>query len=233
MIAEWRDVAYPLGFLANFCFFLRFIYQWGNSEIKKKSIVDPAFWRISLIGNSIMVLHTMIQLQFGILLIQTVNGMISLRNLNLMKETKKRWSFRSTILLFIATIAITTFCFLLQCSSQEGFVFARTPQFLGKMAANPLPPYWHIFGMSGAALFASRFWIQWWCSEKRQESTLGKSFWWISLIGAAISSVYFIMMADIVNFIGPTIGMIPYIRNLILINKQKVYDIDLFTSSGS
>ncbi len=227
MIAEWRDFAYPLGFMANLCFFLRFIYQWGNSELKKKSIVDPTFWKISLFGNTIMVLHTMIQLQLGVLLIQTVNGMISWRNLNLMKEPKKQWTFRSTTLIFIATIALAAICFLLQCRFQGTFIFARTPQFLGRMAAHPLPLTWHIFGMGGATLFASRFWIQWWCSEKRQKSTLGKSFWWISLIGAAISSVYFIMMADVVNFIGPAIGMIPYIRNLILIKKQQVYDIDL------
>jgi lipid-A-disaccharide synthase-like uncharacterized protein len=221
MTSEWRDLLYPIGFIANLCFFLRFIYQWGSSELKQKSIVDKTFWKISLFGNSVMIIHTMIQLQFAVCLIQSINGVISWRNLNLMDEPRKQWPFHSVVKLFVAASILTAASFYLQSLSEGNFVLARTPQFLGKMAASPLSLGWHAVGILGTALFASRFWIQWWRSEKKQQSVIGRTFWWISLAGAAISSIYFIMMADIVNFIGPTFGMIPYIRNLILINKQK------------
>ncbi|WP_420835497.1 lipid-A-disaccharide synthase N-terminal domain-containing protein [Parachlamydia acanthamoebae] len=29
--------------------------------------------------------------------------------------------------------------------------------------------FWHCLGTIGLALFASRFWIQWWCAEKQQK----------------------------------------------------------------
>ncbi|QLH36144.1 MAG: lipid-A-disaccharide synthase N-terminal domain-containing protein [Parachlamydiaceae bacterium] len=77
------------------------------------------------------------------------------------------------------------------------------------------------FGFAGLILFNSRFWIQWWHAEQTQTSTLGRSFWWISLAGALCSIAYFARIQDPVNLIGPVIGMIPYVRNLMLLHKSK------------
>lgn len=220
MTQEWQNLLYPLGFAANFLFFLRFIYQWRLSEIKKESLVDARFWKVSLLGNCIMILHAWIQSQFGVYLIQTLNAAIAWRNLNLMG---KRWTFSSVIALFTLLLLSAPFSFYLQAwiFSDGNFTWAGEPQFFKGAAASSLSLSWHLFGMVGMALFASRFWVQWWLSEMRQKSFLGKTFWWISLGGSIISSIYFIMMSDIVNFIGPLFGMVPYIRNLVLMKRQK------------
>lgn len=220
MDIDYRNVLYPLGFLANFLFSIRFIWQWFNSEVKQKSIVDSGFWKISLLGNFVMAFHTMVQLQFGVCMIQAWNGIISWRNLNLMKEPQKQAGYPTVILLFLLTsAAILTSFFIQSWVFFDGkFVWARIPTFLGDQPDVPLA--WHFFGLFGVTLFASRFWVQWLRSERHQKSHVGRTFWWISLIGAIISALYFIKLHDIVNCFGPCLGMLPYIRNLMLLNKQ-------------
>jgi lipid-A-disaccharide synthase len=73
----------------------------------------------------------------------------------------------------------------------------------------------------GLALFSTRFWIQWWCAEQEKKSYLSGSFWWISLIGESLCLIYFLKIHDPVNSIGPAFGLIPYIRNLMLIYKKQ------------
>src|ERR1700722_6955471 len=77
--------------------------------------------------------------------------------------------------------------------------------------------FWHLVGFGGMILFSSRFWIQWWHAEKMNESKLGRLFWWMSLVGSLLSLLYFIRLSDLVNIAGYGVGIIPYIRNLMLI----------------
>ena len=62
--------------------------------------------------------------------------------------------------------------------------------------------------------------MQWWQSEKAHESVLNPSFWWISIIGGSLTLVYAIYIQDLVTALGYSTGMIPYIRNLMLIRKS-------------
>jgi lipid-A-disaccharide synthase len=79
---------------------------------------------------------------------------------------------------------------------------------------------WHFTGFFGMVFFASRYWIQWWFAEKHRKSFLGKSFWWISCVGALFSLSYAIRLSDPVNIIGFSVGLIPYARNLMLFKKR-------------
>jgi len=222
MDPDWRNMLYPIGFLANVLFAIRFAYQWFNSELKQKSVVDSRFWKISLLGNFIMVCHTMAQLQFGVCVIQGWNGIISWRNLNLMKKPSKQARFWTVILRFFIVSAMIISGFLIQSwiFFDDKFVWARAPTFITDSSRH-LPLYWHLLGIIGVILFACRFWVQWWRSEMHQKSQVGRTFWWISLIGGGLSAAYFVMMFDPVNFIGPGLGLIPYVRNLMLIKKHR------------
>lgn len=218
-----REVLYPLGFLASLAFGARFILQWIKSEIKQKSIVTPIFWKLSLVGNVLLFFHSFIQLQFHVCVIQVVNGVISWRNLNLNKDISKRYKTKSVIVLLFALLALTCLLFLFM-QFVEGLSFNawfRVPT--SSWGSNPssVSFAWHLFGFAGLALFNSRFWIQWWHAEKTQTSTISRSFWWISLIGAFAALIYFVHIRDFVNIIGPGIGIIPYIRNLMLLSKSK------------
>lgn len=224
MIEEWRTLLYPLGFLANIAFAGRFIVQWLQSEIQGRSVVTRFFWRLSLIGNLLLALHTFIQMQYPICLVQSCNAVISWRNLNLMQREVPPISFRTMILLLLGTFAFITAAFALQDWLLDGLSgnWFRIPLTVWQQKAPlQLPFYWHVLGSIGYLLFSSRFWIQWWSAEKSHKSQLNASFWWLSLGGAILSTIYFLQLHDIVNLIGPVIGLIPYIRNLMLIHKAK------------
>lgn len=220
---NWREILYPLGFLSALAFGARFIVQWLKSEIRKKSIVTPSFWKLSLAGNMMLFLHSFIQLQFHVSIIQVINGVISWRNLDLMKAQSTHMRTRSVVFLLIGFIVATFFAFFLQNLYFPNIDTAwfRIPSNSWNSNPSSIGYVWHVFGFAGLVLFNSRFWIQWWHAEKTQISAISRSFWWISLLGAFCSILYFARIQDPVNLVGPAIGIIPYIRNLMLLSNSK------------
>ena len=81
---------------------------------------------------------------------------------------------------------------------------------------------WIVIGFGGQAIFMSRFLIQWIVSERKQESVIPTSFWWISLFGAVFLFAYFVWRRDMVGLLGQSTGVVIYARNLRLIHKQKL-----------
>jgi lipid-A-disaccharide synthase-like uncharacterized protein len=221
-MTDWRAIAYPLGFLSSLAFMSRFLIQWTTSELHKRSMVTRTFWILSLIGNSILMLHAFIQVQFHVCLIQACSIVLSMRNLNLLRSKDKQWPFRNVIIgLSTTAIAVVT-----------AFVIQSVVAFNGNLMWISIPHApWHaavdssialhLFGSLGVVLFASRFWIQWWHAEKQQVSSLNPTFWWLSLIGACLSIIYFSLLGDAVNAIGPAIGVVPYFRNLMLLRRER------------
>ena len=220
---EWRIFLYPLGFLSGLAFGARFIIQWLQSEKAKQSIVTRSFWKLSLVGNLLLMLHSFIQVQFHVCLIQACNAVISWRNLNLMQTRRPPISFVTVLGLLTASILITCLVFAIQESFfiNVGGWFRIPVAPWQTEATSSVPIAWHAIGTLGYLLFSSRFWIQWWQAERSHASVLPRSFWYLSLAGAVLSIFYFIRIADSVNLIGPLIGIIPYVRNLMLINKAK------------
>lgn len=219
---DLRTSLYYLGFLSSLAFGGRFLIQWLVSEYHRKSVVDKFFWQLSLFGASVMVLHSIIQLQYSPCLIQAINGVIAWRNLNLMQPQQKHYSLSTVLTLFVLIVPLTTLPFILQgyYLFDGEIIWARAPISIFNSVNREQPLYWNIIGFIGIALFASRFWVQWWSAEKHQKSFLGRPFWWLSLIGALISVAYFYRLRDVINAIGPAIGIIPYIRNLMLLRRS-------------
>lgn len=220
MNESWRETLYVLGFIPYVLFTTRSLVQWIYSEKKQVSSVNPAFWKLSLAGNLLLLIHSFIQVQYHVCVIQVANGIISWRNLNLMQPPGKRYTLHSVILLFILGISFITLSFYLQACLTEvpqWFRIPSSPWHQGEDTSF----IWHSIGSLGLILFASRFWIQWWCAEKYQTSYLGSLFWWLSLSGEFLSLVYFIRIFDPVHILAPAFGLIPSIRNLMLIAKAK------------
>jgi lipid-A-disaccharide synthase-like uncharacterized protein len=90
---DLRAVLYPLGLLSSIAFGARFILQWIQSEKKQASVVSRTFWQFSLLGNIFLALHAFIQFQYHVSLIQSLNAVISIRNLSLMKAAEKKAIF--------------------------------------------------------------------------------------------------------------------------------------------
>lgn len=214
MTEEWRALLYPLGVLPLIFFLGRFLIQWLVSEWKGVSVVPRTFWQFSLIGHLLMLLHSFIQLQLHVCLAQGCNAVIAWRNLNLMEDLKRRLSTRMTILFLLLTV---TFIFLFFVYQGEWF---RAPRMPWSYEVPHLTWGWHLFGTLGIALFSTRFWVQWWQAEHSQTSGLGKAFWWISLNGNFMMLIYFFMLQDPINCLGPIFNIVPCMRNLVLLKRE-------------
>jgi lipid-A-disaccharide synthase-like uncharacterized protein len=212
---------FPLGLAPSLFFGSRFLVQWIQSEKKKSSIVTPLFWKLSLAGNILLMLHYLIQVQYPFALIQATNGIISWRNLNLM-NAKRPLSKQATIWLMAGAVIGITLAFALQSLFLIGeWDFVRTPTKFFNQARVHHATSWHVLGAVSGTLFASRFWIQWWQAEKHQRSELGAAFWWLSIAGSLLSLIYFIRIQDVVSIFNQGFGLVPYIRNLMLMNRNR------------
>ncbi|MCA0404620.1 MAG: lipid-A-disaccharide synthase N-terminal domain-containing protein [Proteobacteria bacterium] len=81
--------------------------------------------------------------------------------------------------------------------------------------------WWAAFGMAGQLLFAARFIVQWWASEKAGRSVVPLSFWFFSIGGAGIVLAYGIQKRDPVIILGQALSFFIYFRNLALIAKER------------
>lgn len=211
---ELRVALYPLGLISTLSFTLRFLFQWIQSEKAHRSVVSAPFWWISLIGNISLLIHSLIQGQYFICLVQGINGVIAVRNINLMK--KKQWKFSFVLMQLASTLVLITALFWL-FSNEAWF---RTPIHAFQLATVAPSFGWSLLGILGVVLFASRFWVQWFQAERSHTSTLNGPFWWLSLIGASFSILYFAAIQDYINLVGPLFGLIPYLRNLMLLRRS-------------
>ena len=139
-----------------------------------------------------------------------------------MQSQRAPLSFHTVLAILVGVTFLTICAFALQgYFFQLERVWFRVPIAPWHNGNATVPLLWHVIGSLGYILFSSRFYIQWWFAEKAQKSTLPLSFWWLSLGGALLSLAYFIDIGDSVNLIGPLLGVVPYIRNLMLLHKAK------------
>ena len=220
---EWRTVLYPLGFISALAFGARFMIQWLVSEKAKKSVVPRIFWDLSLFGNLSLMVHSFIQSQAHVCIVQACSAVISWRNLNLMQGKKPPLSFKTVVVMLCGAAIIVAIALTVQAAffNLDGGWFRIPTAPWQTKTEGSISFSWHAWGTLGYLLFSSRFWVQWWFSERSQVSLLPRSFWWLSLVGAVISIIYFIRIDDSVNLIGPLLGLAPYIRNLMLMYKTK------------
>jgi lipid-A-disaccharide synthase-like uncharacterized protein/protein tyrosine phosphatase (PTP) superfamily phosphohydrolase (DUF442 family) len=80
---------------------------------------------------------------------------------------------------------------------------------------------WTIFGFAGQFFFFSRFLVQWIASERLGRTHIPVAFWYLSLLGGAILTVYAIGRSDIVITLGQGLGCFIYVRNLMIIKHHR------------
>ncbi len=77
-----------------------------------------------------------------------------------------------------------------------------------------------VFGLGAQSLFFARWLVQWIAIERRGESHMPVAFWWVSLVGASLMLVYFLLRGEPVGAIGQCVGWAVYSRNLMLIRRK-------------
>jgi lipid-A-disaccharide synthase-like uncharacterized protein len=81
--------------------------------------------------------------------------------------------------------------------------------------------FWLAFGFIGQMMFTMRFIVQWIASEKKRESVIPVSFWYLSLAGGLMILFYAIHRMDPVFILAYLPGNFIYLRNLYFIYKKK------------
>jgi lipid-A-disaccharide synthase-like uncharacterized protein len=79
---------------------------------------------------------------------------------------------------------------------------------------------WVVIGLFAQIIFSMRFFVQWLASERRKQSVIPVSFWYLSLAGSAVLLLYSIHREDPVFIVGQGFGTFVYIRNLMLIHRR-------------
>jgi lipid-A-disaccharide synthase-like uncharacterized protein len=76
---------------------------------------------------------------------------------------------------------------------------------------------WKVVGWLGNAIFFSRFFVQWYATEKRKQVVVPTAFWWLSLAGSLLLLSYAVFHdRDSVFIFAYAFTWIPYIRNLVI-----------------
>ncbi len=200
---------YIIGFLAQICFSSRLIFQWIISE-KEKRVVSPSiFWLLSLFGSYLLFFYGWLRNDFAIILGQLISYYIYIWNLDI----KHSWEKipRPIRYLLIATPVLAI-----------GYMFTEARTFIAQFFNNAdIPLGLLVWGSAGQVIFTLRFVYQWIYSRKRQESILPMGFWLISLTGSFIIVSYAIVRLDPVLVLGQSTGLLVYIRNIYIMQKNK------------
>jgi lipid-A-disaccharide synthase-like uncharacterized protein len=80
---------------------------------------------------------------------------------------------------------------------------------------------WAAFGVLAQFVFGARFFVQWIASEKAEKSVIPVGFWVLSIIGGLMTLVYGLARRDIVIILPQLFSIFIYIRNMMLISKEK------------
>jgi lipid-A-disaccharide synthase-like uncharacterized protein len=75
---------------------------------------------------------------------------------------------------------------------------------------------WKVIGWVGNIIFFSRFFVQWWATERNKQVVIPNSFWWLSLVGSLCLLAYGLWRRDSVFIFAYLFTWIPYVRNLVI-----------------
>ena len=196
---------YALGFLAQSLFGARSVVQWYLSEKETKVVSPTLFWIFSITGSSLFLTYGLIRHDLVILIGQSISFYIYVRNLQL----KKVWilipkMLQTLILLIPPTILLFAFQQRIYFEFESGSILIIS------------------MGITGQLLLNCRYLYQWYFSEKANESVLPLGFWVISAVASVFVVVYSIYRKEPVLLVAQSLGILVYLRNIIIYRKDLV-----------
>jgi lipid-A-disaccharide synthase-like uncharacterized protein len=199
-MSDW--IIYSIGFLAQFLFSGRMIYQWIFSEKAKKVIAPRFFWQVSLFASFLLFVYGYLRNDFSIMLGQSVTYFIYIRNMHMVGNWKEFSKIsRFFLLIFPAIIVIYYY---------NNNLMDVSNLLNNQSISKPLL----ILGIAGQLLFTFRFIYQWIYSENKKKSSLPLGFWLISLLGSGLILIYGGLRYDPVLIVGHFFGIVIYLRNI-------------------
>ena len=197
--AETTQILAPawlaVGGLGNACYFSRSLVQWVASERAGRTAAPRLFWWLSAAGSVLVGAYTWRIGQPVLLLSYLLVLAIYVRNLCLRGRGRRPPPA-------LAFLALGLCAWLgLSASALNTAEDSRA---------------WTILAGVGAAIWSSRFVVQWVSSERRGESHFPLLFWWLSLVGNSLMLAYAIHLRDAVLVAGLAVGPFAQVRNLML-----------------
>lgn len=80
---------------------------------------------------------------------------------------------------------------------------------------------WKTIGIVGQVVFGSRFFVQWYVSERAGRSVIPEAFWYLSIAGGLITMVYAFHIEEPVFLLPQIAALVIYSRNLHLVRREK------------
>ena len=84
--------------------------------------------------------------------------------------------------------------------------------------------WWAWVGLVAQALFTGRFLVQWIASERAGRSVVPFSFWLLSIGGGGMLLIYALYRRDPVFILGQGLGLFIYVRNIVLVLRERRAD---------
>lgn len=81
--------------------------------------------------------------------------------------------------------------------------------------------FWTVWGLVAQGLFFLSFIVQWYKSEKKQESHLPVEFWYLRLFASVMLFSYVLIRRDLVFFVATILQSLIYMRNISLMKKNE------------
>jgi len=203
-----------LGFFAQSLFGTRLLVQLVYTERLKKVASPTLYWQISLVGSFLFLVYGLLRSDFVIILGQTLNYFIYIRNLQLKNNWLKIPVPWRVVLFSLPAIAF-------------GYAFITSPTTWDELLLkNDLTDIIIILGSIGQLLLNFRFVYQWYYSEKHKESILPLGFWIISMVASILIIRYALYVTphkniDPVLLVAQSMGIVVYVRNIIVHFKSK------------
>jgi lipid-A-disaccharide synthase-like uncharacterized protein len=203
---------FALGTVAQLLFASRMLVQWLQSEKARKVQNPTIFWILSLAGSLLYLLYGWLRKDFALMLGQLIGYYVYIWNLGAKGVWQKLGAWRYAVvgvLLLIPVAAVIPMA-------------GQWPEVSAKLFHNDaIPRGLLLFGTAGQLIFSTRFLYQAFYSARRKESLLPVGFWIISAVGASMILVYGILRRDPVVVLAEVCGLVTYIRNLMLWNRER------------
>jgi len=104
-------------------------------------------------------------------------------------------------------------------TAKDGFLRPFLEEFLGFLYIDSY--LWTIVGFAGAAVFSSRFLLQWLQSEKEKRLVVPWYFWHLSFWGSCLNLIYALHIDKAPIIAGCFFLPFLYARNIILMRRSK------------
>lgn len=189
------------GLVGNVLFTARVVLQWLASEKAGRTVVPVAFWWMSLLAAIIHITYASYRADIPMILGLAVTLVPYLRNLRIHYRPDRPARSLMLIVPLALILALITPIVSLQTEVLRSGLF--------------------YFGLLGNAVYRSRFFVQWVQSERERKSVMKLPFWYLSLSGCAMLLLYSLLRHDPVFILSFLFNIIPYIRNIMLIHKQR------------